>query len=332
MKKSLLTFVALMAGLLTAHAIKDNTVTIVYNGSTAVVTVADNIQQYVTVSSGTSAHVVLVQDPTFAGVNFTTSNDTGEITYNLSGRSDDGSFTLEGSYKCTVEVDGLTLTNPGGAPLALMNGKRVELSAKSGTVNTLTDGANDTYNGCIHCKGHLKLKGKGTLNVIGNVKHGIYSKEYLEVKNLTLNVTAAEKDGMHCKQYFLMESGKVTISGVKEDGIQVELDGTTSTGITADHEEEDTGNFYMEDGTLNITEGTGKAIKADGTITYSGGTQNFNTNNTETSAGIASMLNGASMKGHGVYDLLGRQLPSGNRQRGIIMVRQGAKVIKTLGK
>ena len=329
MKKTLLTTLALMVGLITANAIGNNTVTIIYNGSTATVTVADNIKDYVTVESGTSSHVSIVQASNFEGINPTADNENGEIIYNLSGASTDGEFNLTASFKCIVELDGLTLTNPNGAPLALMNGKRVELSAKKGTKNTLTDGANNTYNGCIHCKGHLKLKGKGTLNVTGNVKHAIYSKEYMEVKNLTLNITAAEKDGMHCKQYFFMESGKVTINSVKDDGIQVELDGQTPTGITIGHEDEDTGNFYMASGTLTINNCGSKAIKADGTITYSGGSQNFDTSNTETSAGIASTYDECS-KSDGIYDLTGRQLPAYSRQKGIVIVRQGSKTVKII--
>ena len=42
----------------------------------------------------------------------------------------------------------LTLTNPSGPAINLQNGKRCEVTAKKGTSSTLTDGANDDYNGC----------------------------------------------------------------------------------------------------------------------------------------------------------------------------------------
>ena len=57
------------------------------------------------------------------------------------------------------ELELVGFTNCGGCP-----GKRVALSAQKGTTNALADGANDAYNGCYHCKGHTKLKGKGVLN------------------------------------------------------------------------------------------------------------------------------------------------------------------------
>lgn len=274
--KYLLSIIA-MATALNAQAIDNNTVEIVYNGSTATVSIASNIQDYVAISSGTSSHVKIVQSASFAGVDATTDNANGEIIYCLSGSSTDGEFYMEGSFKATVELHGLTLANPSGPAINIQNGKRIDLSAKSGTVNTLTDGANDTYNGCFHCKGHTELKGKGTLNIVGNSKHALYSKEYIEIKNLTLNITGATKDAIHCKEYFLMKSGTVNISGAGDDGIQVELDGTTSTGTTEDHDDEDSGNFYQTGGILTISGYSGKAIKTDGSITFTGGTQNFDT-------------------------------------------------------
>ncbi|MBR1394095.1 MAG: carbohydrate-binding domain-containing protein [Prevotella sp.] len=304
--KKLLSIMALALAI-NASAIDNNTVEIVYNGSSASVTVASNISSYVTVSSGTSSHVKIVQSATFAGVDATSDNEDGEIIYVLSGSSTDGEFYMEGSFKATVELKGLTLTNPSGPAINIQDGKRIAVSAKNGTVNTLSDGANETYNGCFHSKGHTKLKGKGTLNVAGNSKHAIYSKEYIEVKNLTLNITAAQKDAIHCKEYFLMESGNVTITGATDDGIQVELDGTSSTGATTDHEDEDTGNFYMTGGTLSISGYGGKAIKTDGSINYSGGTQNFDTSDTSAATSIEGISSEESTAGTEVYDLQGRR-------------------------
>lgn len=329
MKKKILSLMMLAAAT-AVHAIDNNTVEIVFSGTTATVTIADNISSYVTCNSGTSSHVVLVQASTFAGVDATTDNEDGEIIYSLSGTSTDGEFYLEGSYKCTVELNGLTLTNPSGPAINIQNGKRVALSAQKGTTSTLTDGANENYNGCYHCKGHTKLKGKGTLNVVGNSKHAIYSKEYIEVKNLTLNITGAVKDAIHCKQYFLMESGTVNITAAGDDAIQVELK-ETNTGETVDHEDEDTGNFYMEGGTLTISGYTGKAVKADGTISFIGGTQNFDTTDIEQNAastGIAQTLSNATTSVTEYYDMQGRK--SDGTKPGLYIVRQGNNVRKVM--
>ena len=325
MRKAILFFAFILAaGVRTALAVDNNTVEVKFNGSTATVTIASNISSYVT-NNSSGSHVKLVQSENFAGVNKTVDNEDGEIIYVLSGTSTDGEFFLEGSFKCTVQLDGLTLTNPSGPAINIQNGKRVDVSIKKGTTNSIADGANDDYNGCFHCKGHTKFKGKGTLNVVGKSRHAIYSKEYMEVKNATINVTGAKKDAIHCKEYFLMESGTLTITGADDDGIQVELSSDPATGKTADHEDENTGNFYMEDGTLSISGYGGKAIKADGTITYSGGKRNFPDSDTEVNAAIGTV---SADSGTPVFfDLNGRHVAQ-PAQAGIYIVRQGSKTTK----
>lgn len=240
--------------------VDDGTVTVSYNGNEANVTVAGNVAQYVT-PTVSAAHVGIVQSD---DVSDTT---CGEITYTLSGTSTDGDFTLEGSYKASIELRGLTLTSSNGAALNIQNGKRIELSIKKDTENTLTDASTGSQKGCVVCKGHLELKGKGILNVYGKAAHGIYAKEYVTIKNCTVNVLSAVKDGVNCAQYFLMESGALNISGTSDDGVQV------SYKDDSDREAEDTGTLTITGGTVNVAvTGTAtKGLKADGDVLISGG-------------------------------------------------------------
>jgi len=239
----------------------DNSVSVVYDGTSATVTVDDNVSTYLTVTQS-GAHVSIEQSSDLAE----------EITYTLSGTSTDGEFYMSGSYKATIELNGLTLTNTtpvySGAAIHIQNGKRINVKVITGTTNTLTDAASGSQKGCLYVKGHAEFKQKGTLNVVGNVKHGIKAGEYITIKNATINVTSAVGDGISCNQYFLMESGTVNISGTSDDGIQCDLDGDTSTGITTDHEDEDSGNIYLSGGdiTVNCTAVAAKGIKSAGDI------------------------------------------------------------------
>ena len=333
MRKLLTSIFACLAGTLTMSAIEDNTVEVIFNGTSATVNIANNISSYVTNQSGSSSHVKLVQSESFSGINASEDNEDGEIIYVLSGSTSNGEFYLEGAFKCTVELSGVSITNPSGPAINVQNGKRVSVSIKKSTTNTLTDGANEDYNGAFHSKGHTKFKGKGTLNVVGNSKHGIYSKEYLEIKNCNINITKAVKDGIHCKEYFFMESGNVSISGAGDDGIQVELSGNASTGVMPQHEEEDSGNFYMANGTLTISNYEGKAIVADGTITYSGGSQNFDTSDTKILAGIEDIqASKPSRIQDGIYDLQGRKLQAAPQHRCIYIIVENGQAKKVIRK
>ena len=250
---------------LMAQSPADNTVEVVYNGTTATVAVASNVSQYLTVTQQ-GAHVSIAQSSDLAT----------EITYNLSGTSTDGEFYMSGSYKATIELNGLTLTNAtpvySGAAIHIQNGKRINVKVITGTTNTLADAATGSQKGCLYVKGHAEFKQQGTLNVAGNLKHAIKAGEYISVKNATINVTSAVGDGISCNQYFLMESGTININGTSDDGIQCDLEGTASTGITTDHEDEDSGNMYISGGNITIT-CTGiaaKGIKSAGDIFISG--------------------------------------------------------------
>ena len=247
-------------------SVADGTIGVSYNGTSATVTVAGNVAQYVT-PTVSGAHVSIAQSDDLAE----------EITYTLSGTSSDGEFYMSGSYKATIEFNGLTLTNAtpvySGAAVHIQNGKRIKVKIVTGTTNTLSDASTGSQKGCLYIKGHAEFAQKGTLNVVGNVKHGIKTGEYMTLKNATINVTSAVGDGISCAEYFLMESGTINISGTQDDGIQCDLDGDASTGETTDHEDEDTGNVYLEGGTINITvtAAAAKGIKADGDMRISDG-------------------------------------------------------------
>lgn len=328
----MLAVLAITAGLVTAKAVDANTVEIVYNGASATITIADNIKNYVNVKSGSSSHVYLVQDPNFAGINKTASNGDGEIIYLLSGTSTNGQFYMEGSYKCQVKFNGLTLTNTSGPAVHIENGKRCEVTAKKGTVNTLSDALwdDDDLKGCFHCKGHTKFKGMGELNIIGNSRHAVYSKEYVEVKNLTMNIKSAVKDGIHCKQYFLMEGGTLNISNTGDDGIQVELKDEVSTGVLKDHEDEDSGNFYQTGGTLTINTNVGYAIKADGKVLLTGGQRTLDSTKILEDAltvGISTVATDLPTPSV-VYDFGGRRHPANINRRGLYIIRENGKIRK----
>ena len=251
-------------------AVTDNLVSVDYSGTTATVSVAGNAARYVE-ASVSGAHVTIVTTNSGAV-------DGDEITVRLCGSTDDGSLVLDGSYRTTVSLGGVAIGNPSGAAICINDSKRIQVRAEKGTENVLSDGADGTQKACLYSKGQLQLQGNGVLSVAGHAKHAIKSASYVSIKNLTLNVTAAQSDGISCEEYFEMKSGSVTIGGVGDDGIQCDLGGDSPTGETDGHEDEDTGNIYLEGGSLTVTAEAvaSKCIKAEGSIAVSGGTVTLN--------------------------------------------------------
>lgn len=208
-----------------------------------------------------------------AAVNLTNANEDREMCFVLSGESEEGSFTYNGTYKACIRLAGVSLKSTTGAALDIKCGKRVALELFEGTENYLEDSADSLdQKAALYCKGHLEVSKAGTLTVKGNYTHAIKTKEYMLVKASagSINVIGAKGDGIHAGQYFKMNGSSVSVSGVKGDGIQVEA---TKEGDEFD------GQIMLRGGTLNVsvTERDVAAIKADSLIYISGGNITVNT-------------------------------------------------------
>lgn len=252
--------------------VTDNMVYVDYDGTSAEVRVAGNIAQYIDVVAN-GAHVAIIQSDDFPG------DDLGEITYVLSGTSTNGSFWMDGSYKMTLELDGVTLTNPDSAAINIRDGKRISVMLVDGTTNTLVDGADGSQKGCFAIKGHTEFTGGGTLNITGNTKNAFWGKEYVEFKKKltgTINILGAVGDGFNINQYVKVNGGTINISGVGDDGFQLSL--ATDDDGNVETDTDNTGIFTMNGGTITITTTASgaKGIKADVDYVMAGGTLTVN--------------------------------------------------------
>lgn len=200
----------------------------------------------------------------------------GGGTYVVSGSCSDGSITVKkGVTGVTLVLNGLDLTSALTAPIACNKSSEVTLIVAQGTVNTLTDSAqnnDDNYpdnelaeNAVIKCKdgSNVVLSGSGTLNIVSNGKNGIKSgattetegEASLTVKELTLNINAPVNDAINAEQLLNIGSGTLTINAA-DDGIHCDLvmnvgaDGTAGPTIKING-----CNEGLEAATLNIYSG-----------------------------------------------------------------------------
>lgn len=177
------------------------------------------------------------------------SNVDEEKTFELTGETSCGSFLYTASYKSTIVLNGVDITNPDGPAIDIECGKRIAMELVKGTANNLVDGQGGDWKAALYCKGHLEIDKAGTLNVTGNTKHAVSTGEYLQLKKSegSVNILAAKADGLHCEQYFLANGFTVNIQGVEGDGIQAELSDDDSY-----EEDYPDGSIWIQGGTFNI--------------------------------------------------------------------------------
>ena len=240
-----------------------HTVTVTFEGDTAYVNL------------GHAPHVTYTTEG--AHVNLLSTNVKSELEFVLQGESTHGSLTYDGPLKCKFYLNGLNLKSDRGAAIDIQCGKRVDLILNEGTENILEDAAGGEQKGALYCKGHLEVSGSGSLTVTGNARHGIATKEYMQLKRSTGSITVnkAVSDAMHIGQYFLMNGGTLNISGQGGEGIQVEtmMIITENNDTIPNPDKEDNGLMFINGGTLNITASAdcSKAIKAPIDLYITGG-------------------------------------------------------------
>ena len=259
MKKIFLSALCLLA--LQANA--QSVIAVVYDGNTATVDIPTDVTDVTYTIDG-------------ANVTINSATTSQEYQYTLSGSSSNGSFTLNGSYKLTLELAGLNLTcqSTKKPAIDIECGKRIAVQLKKGTTNTVVDAANGKQKAAIYFTGHPEFGKSGVLNVTGNTKHAISAKEYFQIKgSCVINVLGAVSDGIHCGKasidgpasehnYFLCDGGTINISNVGGDCIDAD----------------DYGCMTITDGTLNlnVTADDVKALSCDHTFSMTGGNVNIN--------------------------------------------------------
>ena len=239
----------------------DDNVLVKYNNNVADVYVAGNIANHIT-AQVTGARVAVMQDADVAT----------EYTYTLQGTSSSGCFYHAGSYKMTLALNGVNLTNPDSAAINIQNSKRIAVQLVDGTTNVLKDGTANTKKAAFLVKGHAEFSKGGSLTITGNKKHALACNEYMEVKKTmgTITIVSAVADAINVAQYFQMNGGTINIQSCGDDGIQVDAEDTANP--------EEDGHVLIKGGTLTINgsaAGT-KCIKAEGNVDIQGGTVTLN--------------------------------------------------------
>lgn len=243
MKKWLISILAAGVALLASTAFADGSITLSPDGSTSTDASVRIDGQTVTVTQ--------------AG------------TYQIAGTLGDGALIVESAEnaKITLVLGGVSIKNSTGAAIQISTADDVTIELSEGTTNVLQSGeevdiatateSEEASGGALQSKADLKIKGKGSLTVLGYLNNGIHCTKDLKIKNGNISVTALGH-GIKGKNSVTVSGGTVTVTSGKD-------------GITSDEtENEEKGFVTIEDGEIIITS-AGDGVSAETTLTVTGG-------------------------------------------------------------
>lgn len=243
MKKWLISTIAAAIALLASTALADGSITLSPDGSTS-----------------TDASVLI------DGQNVTI---TQAGTYQIAGTLGDGALIVESAEnaKIALVLGGVSIKNSTGAAIQIATADDVTIELAEGTTNVLQSGeevdiatateSKEASGGALQSKADLKIKGRGSLTVLGYLNNGIHCTKDLKIKNGNISVTALGH-GIKGKNSVTVSGGTVTVTSGKD-------------GITSDEtENEEKGFVTIEDGEIIITS-AGDGVSAETTLTVTGG-------------------------------------------------------------
>lgn len=144
-------------------------------------------------------------------------------TYIVSGNLTDGSITVTTSENDKVQIvlNSVKIVSSSGPAIDIQSADTCFITLAEGTQNSLSDGsafASEDANACIYATCDLTINGSGSLDVSGNYRHGVFSKDDLVVYGGTIRVSAVE-DGLNGKDSVKIGAGDISIdSGA--DGVK----------------------------------------------------------------------------------------------------------------
>ena len=210
--------------------------------------------------------------------NVTVNSTKANVTYLVSGSSNDGSLTMYNTSPFSMTINNLSLTSTTSSAINLASPVDASLTLEG--TSTLADGANSTISGALYSAGNISFNGTGLLKVTGNAKHGISAEGNMTVYSGALRILDTDSDGIHGSSNLVWNGGTLDIVTAGSDGLDISGNVTIQNGnlninTTAEGQRgiKVSGIFTMNNGSLEINHSgnSSKGIKADSNINITGG-------------------------------------------------------------
>lgn len=206
-------------------------------------------------------------------------------TYIVSGNLTDGSITVTTSENDKVQIvlNGVKIACSSGPAIDVQSADTCFITLAEGTQNSLSDGSvftSEDANACIYATCDLTINGSGSLDVSGNYRHGVFSKDDLVVYGGSINVSAVE-DGLNGKDSVKIGAGDISIdSGA--DGVKSSKSTNPEKGFV-----------YVSGGSLSI-DAEDDGIQAKTCLCIAGGSIEIDAVDDALYSDLEGTLNGGS--------------------------------------
>ena len=206
-------------------------------------------------------------------------------TYIVSGNLTDGSITVTTSEddKVQIVLNGVKIASSSGPAIDIQSADKCFITLAEGTQNSLSDGSaftSEDANACIYATCDLTINGSGSLDVSGNYRHGVFSKDDLVVYGGSINVSAVE-DGLNGKDSVKIGAGNISIdSGA--DGVKSSKSTNPEKGFV-----------YVSGGSLSI-DAEDDGIQAKTYLCIAGGSIEIDAADDALHSDLEGALNGGS--------------------------------------
>ncbi|HLO91977.1 MAG TPA: carbohydrate-binding domain-containing protein [Lentimicrobium sp.] len=184
--------------------------------------------------------------------------------YRLEGELNDGQLIVDAPDDARVRLilKNCRIQNNSGPAVLIKRSLKTIIFLEDQTKNKLSDwpsysDPDDEPNAALFSKSDLTIFGNGELEVFGQYKDGITSKDGLLIKSGSIKVQTVD-DGIRGKDNLTIEDGTIMISS-GGDGIKSDNEGTEGTGIV-----------FIDGGRIHIS-ASGDGILASTQFTSNGG-------------------------------------------------------------
>lgn len=253
-----------------------------------------NKDKEVNYDRNTSTIITLNGDSiSFQGEGVTVGNSTVTITqagtYVISGNLNNGQIIVDAADTDDVRIvlENVNIHSETSAAIYVRNADKLIVTLPSGTTNTLSGGSTyenideNNIDGVIFSKDDLTINGEGTLNINANYKHGIVSKNDLNIVGGTFNINSVSQ-ALSGKDAVKIYGGVFNIEsqgkGIKSENV----------------DETEKGNIYITGGEFNLNT-VDDALHTSGSIVIDGGNFTIKTEDDGMHADKDLVINGGNI-------------------------------------